>query len=304
MKKTPLARLSGLALAVIALSVQRESQAAPPSTAPPSGPTALPGPRLDLPPSIAGFTFFKGGTSKVNPSLAGFALEVPVHVAGTNPRSGKLLVKRDGAAILDAPFTLGSGETKAIPVNDTVNAETTCRVTRFDLELEGSGFDVKKTATLKSSCSYTSESINPWNLAVPDRVEEREKNHVFFNSVNATFVAAGAGPTAHIPSNQVQACASNVVFTTTVKNDLNHAVSGLILRIRLANGIRKADSVPFALAAGASSSQTVHFMFAGEAGTYNLELVDPNNTAQGAIATPGFHVDVAHSCTVTTALDP
>jgi len=305
MKKRPLVVLSCLAFAVLALSTQHDSMAAPGSALPPTRPTAtIPPPKLDVPPSIAGFAFLGGATSKANPPLKSFALEVPVRVSGSSPRSGKLLVKQDGSTILNAPFTIAAGETKAIPVVSQGNTEKTCHPSNFELEIEGSGFDVKKTATLSSACTYTSENVNPWNLATPDLVEARQTSHVYFNDVSVSYLAVGASNTSgHIFQSGVTACAANVVFKTTVKNNLNHAVSGMAVRITL-NGVVKGTSLPFSLAAGQSSQQTALFKFAGEAGTYYAELVDPANTAQGLVSSSGYHVDIAHTCTVTTALNP
>lgn len=307
MQKKSLFVLSGVAVSVLVLSTQGESHAAPASNLPPTGPapTVIARPQIDFPPSVSGFHFLGGSATKANPpaTLKGFALEVPIRVSGTSPRTGVLHVKNQGASQVNAPFTIASGETKTIPVVDSIGLANACAPAHYDIELEGSGFDVKKTGTVTASCTFTSKSGNPWNLAVPDRVEERKANHVYFDDATAAFYHVGSSASPTVPSAMVNACGSKLVFKTNVTNNLKHAVSGLRLTITVA-GVVKGMSVPFSLAAGKSSSETVETTFAGEAGDYTLVLTDPNNTALGAVSYSGYHVDVARTCSLTSALDP
>ena len=306
MQKKSLLVLSGVAATVLVLSMQRESRAAPASNLPPTSPapTVVAPPQLDALPSVGGLQFFGGGATKTNPppTLKGFALEVSIRVSGTIPRTGVLHVKNQGIAQVNAPFTIASGETKTIPVVDSVGLANACTPAHYDIELQGSGFDVKKTGAVTASCTFTSKSGNPWNLAVPDRVEERKANHVYFDDATAKFLhVLSSSPT--VPSTMLYACGSKLVFTTNVTNALKHGVSGLKLTITL-GGVVKGTSLPFSLAADKSASQTVETTFVGDAGEYTLVLTDPDNTAPGAISYSGFHVDVARTCSLTSALDP
>jgi hypothetical protein len=80
-------------------------------------------------------------------------------------------------------------------------------------------------------------------------------------------------------------------------------VSGLRLTISL-GGVVKATALPFSLAAGKSSEETAQVVFVGEPGDYVLGLIDPTNSAQGAISSSGYNTAVAHTCGLTAALDP
>ena len=305
MKRSPLLVLSGVALVVTVLATQHESEAAPggnePAPRPPG--TAIPGPALDVLPSISGFNFFGGGTTKANADVNNFATEVPIRVSGVNSRTGTLVVKRNNSTILKAPFTIAAGQTKAIPLADGTGVKKACFAAQYDLELEGSGFDVKKKATVTPTCAFTSKSVNPWNLDMPDRVEERMNNHVTFNDVQALFQHVGTNPSPTVSASFYTACASVIVFKSEVRNNLKQAVSGMALKVTL-NGAVVGSSTPIALAAGQSAWQTVVVKFDGEAGSYVVALADPTNSAKGAVSGSGYHVDVAHTCSLQAALTP
>lgn len=289
MKKASLLVLSSVAAAVLVLSSQGVSQAAP----------------NDDPPSIAGFGIYNGGTTKNVPALKSFALEVPVRVTGASPRTGKLNVKRNGSTILNAPFTIGGGETKAIPLVDSVGTEKACQPAHYNLELIGSDFDVKKTATVTPSCTFSSTWVNPWTAAAPDVVAASKKNHVWFSDADGNFIMPGPGQGywGHIMPKMEHACAASGAFKVRVTNDAGHPVSGLTLTVSL-NGKVLGTSPPFTLATGEAAWHTATFKFEGEAGSYVVGLVAPPSRAQSVVASSGYHVDVAHACSITTSLDP
>jgi hypothetical protein len=306
MKKTPLVVVAAVAASVLALATEQASEAAPRPTRPPTTPTGTPAPApaVDPAPSIAGFAFY-GGAAKSKPNLAlkSIAYEVPVRVSGMNARTGKLKVTRNGSVQLNAPFTIASGETKTIPVVDSVGMEKSCQAAHLVLELAGSGFDVKKTATVTPTCSYQSTTVDPLSSAPPDRLAAGRKNHVHLGGVTASFTAPGASPAATIASNGVSACASSIVFKTTVKNELSHAVKGVSLAITL-GGVLKGGSPPFDLAPGQTRDATAVIPYEGEAGTYEARVGDPNNSAGGALTPSSFHLDVTRSCSLSAGLDP
>jgi hypothetical protein len=306
MKKSPLVVLVTVAASVLALSAEHASEAAPRPAPPPTAPTgtSAPAPAADPAPSIAGFAFY-GGAAKSKPNLAlkSIAYEVPVRVTGTSPRTGKLKVTRNGSTQLNAPFTIVSGETKTIPVVDSVGMDKSCQAAHLVLELAGSGFEVKKTATVTPTCSYQSATVDPVSSAPPDRLVSARKNHVHLGGVAVSFTAPGAAPAASLSSSSAVACASSIVFKTTVKNDLSHAVKGISLAITL-GGVAKGASAPFDLAPGQSKDAAAVVTYAGEAGTYEARVGDPSNSAGGAVTPSPFHLDVTRSCSLSAGLDP
>ena len=128
--------------------------------------------------------------------------------------------------------------------------------------------------------------MNPWNMLPPDRVWDQSQNRVYYNTVSV-----GAQLT----------CGGGMTFTAPVKNNTNHAVSGIMLEV-LRDGQVKGTSQALAIAAGASKTASVTIYFQGDPGSYKTRLVDPQNTANGAITGSGASYDVERTCDLT--IDP
>lgn len=304
--KSKLAALSAVAVTLLSLCAQHESQAAPSGTGGPTTTLPRPLPRLEvqLPPSIAGLSFYGGGTTKPNADPKTFALEVPIRGGGGSaPRSGTLHVKRGVSTILNAPFTVTGSETKSIPVAGPIGLDKACdRVAEYELQIEGSGFDTKKKAKVTADCTFTSTNVNPWNILPPDRAADRTKNKVFYSNVRIGYHQPVQPAQPEITPKMNQACGSHISVKANVTNNLSHAVTNIVVSANLNGESKGAGGV--SLAAGETKEVTFTFYFWGEAGAYDIKLADTNNSAGGQIDNAGFHFDIGRTCSLTAALLP
>jgi hypothetical protein len=302
MKKPSLVALSALIVGVVALSSQHEGQAAPPTgpTAPTG--TVLPPPALEPLPSFAGFNLANGAHTVANASLKSYILEIPVRVSGAKPRAGVLHVKRNGSTIFNKPFDIPGGQTSVLTTADG-GLDKSCHAATYDLELVGSGFDEKKTATVTANCTYTNTNVDPWATLSPLEKQQKVLNHVYAHDALVFFKHGPANPILKAPSMDI-ACSSVLAFTTVVTNNLGHAVSGVHLVVTK-DGVVKGTSDAVALAAGASGNAVVLLQFEGEAGSYVLALDGPSDLVRGgSLASSGYHTDIGRACSITAALAP
>jgi hypothetical protein len=290
MKKLALAAVFALPALVLAAShTEHESRAAaPPSGAPTTGPTGtIPQPKIDLAPSVKGIFFAGGGTQKNDAPLSPLPLELHLKNHGNVAKQGTLTVRAGALTIASGPFALAGGEAKTVPFFDNLGFQGPCQSPiTYDTKLQGEGFVTESKARVSKACTYGGQVKNPWNMLPPDRVWEQSQNRVYYNTLNV-----GASLT----------CGGSMTFTAPVKNNTDHAVSGIMLEV-LYNGAVKGKSDPISIAAGASKIASVSIHFQGDPGAYKTRLVDPQNTANGAITGSGAAYEVERTCNLT--IDP
>lgn len=289
MKKLAVAAVLALPALVLAASHgERESRAAAPSGAPTVGPTGtIPQPKIDLAPSVKGVFFAGGGTQKANAALSPLPLELHLKNHGNVAKQGTLTVRAGALVVASGPFALAGGEAKAVPFFDNLGFQGPCQgPITYETKLQGEGFVTESKARVTKACTYGGQVKNPWNMLPPDRVWDQSQNRVYYNTVSV-----GAQLT----------CGGGMTFTAPVKNNTNHAVSGIMLEV-LRDGQVKGTSQALAIAAGASKTASVTIYFQGDPGSYKTRLVDPQNTANGAITGSGASYDVERTCDLT--IDP
>jgi hypothetical protein len=286
MKKPLLVGLAAVVVAVVALSSEREGQAAP----------------TDVLPSIAGFNLANGAHTAQNSALKSFVVEVPIRVTGTENRAGTLHLKRGVSTIFNKPFDIPAGQTSILTTVDGVGMDKSCHPATYDLEIVGSGFDQKAKATVTAACTYTNTNSDPAARLSPVVKLQRVQHHVFAHDASVYFKNGPSNPILQAPAMDV-ACHSQLVFSTAVTNSLAHPVSGITLVVTK-DGVVKGTSAPLSLDAGKSSNAVVLLPFEGEAGSYVLSLGGPSDLAADALAAFGYRTDIGRTCSITAALVP
>ncbi len=289
MKKLAIAALLGATTLALATSQSEgESRAAAPGGAPTVGPTGtVPQPKLDLAPSVQGVFFQGGGTQKTNAALHPLALELHLKNHGNVPKQGTLTVQAGAMMIANGPFSLAGGESKSLPFFDNLGFQGPCQgPLTYDTKLQGDGFVTQSKARITKACSYGGQVKNPWSMLPPDRVWDHSQNRVYYNTVN---VAANLS------------CGGGLTFTAPVKNNTKHAVSGILFEVLYAGGVKGVSSA-LSLAPGETKTASTTIYFQGDPGSYTTRIVDPGNTANGAITGSGAAYEVERSCTLT--VDP
>lgn len=290
MKKLALAAALAVPALVLAASQgERDSRAAaPPSGAPTTGPTGtIPQPKIDLAPSVKGIFFAGGATQKNDAALSPLPLELHLKNHGNVAKQGTLSVRAGALTVASGPFTLAGGEAKTVPFFDNLGFQGACQgPITYDTKLQGEGFVTESKARVSKACTYGGQVKNPWSMLPPDRVWDNSQNRVYYNTVT---VAASL------------TCGGAVTFTAPVKNNTKSAVSGIMFEVLLGGNV-KAASAPLSLAAGETKTATVKIYFQGDPGSYKTRIVDPQNTAGGAVTGSGASYDVERTCNLT--IDP
>lgn len=286
MKKPLLVVLAVMVVGVVAISAERDGQAAPP----------------DVLPSIAGFNLANGAHTTQDSTLKSFVVEIPIRVTGAQSRAGTLHVKRGVSTIFNKPFDIPAGQTSVLTTVDGVGMDKSCHPATYDLEIVGSGFDQKQKATVTAACTYTNTNTDPVARLSMVEKQQRGQHQVFAHDALVYFKDGPSNPIPHAPAMDV-ACHSQLVFSTAVTNSLGHAVNGIRL-IVTKDGVVKGTSAPLSLDAGKSSNAVVLLPFEGEAGSYVLSLSGPSDLARDALASFGYRTDVGRTCSITAALVP
>ena len=287
MKKKPLlVGLAAVVVGVVALSTEREGQAAPP----------------DVLPSIAGFNLANGAHTTQDSVLKSAVLEIPIRVIGAQNRAGTLHVKRGVSTIFNKPFDIPAGQTSVLTTVDGVGMDKSCHPATYDLEIVGSGFDQKQKATITAACTYTNTNTDPVARLSPFVKQQRGQHHVFAHDASVYFKDGPSNPMPLAPAMDV-ACHSQLVFSAGVTNSLAQPVKGISLVVTK-DGVVKGTSSPLSLDAGKSSTAVVLLPFEGEAGSYVLSLSGPSDLAADALASFGYRTDIGRACSITAALVP
>lgn len=196
------------------------------------------------------------------------------------------------AGFLEQTVQVLAGSTAKLIFKDPVGfgTDAPCAPRPYGFKIAGLGGadNIARHATLTPTCSFTSKIVDPWNLAVPDRVEDAKKNKVYL-----TNAVLEHGPT----------CTMGVKFKGQVTNASAKAGTSVMLVGNVGDKI-VAYSTAFALPV--SSGKTVEANAAAGAvpASMDVKLFDPTKNLTTSIENQGITITTTRSCTLMSSLDP
>jgi hypothetical protein len=209
----------------------------------------------------------------------GFDVEIS---NGGSALSTTLVVEKvDPAPVVVAkvPIAVVPGERAVVSLVDEGGLKKSCEPTEYRLKLDsGGGW---RRLVVNPTCSFGTETIDP-AVSAPD-TKRPHASKLAYHSVSFA------------PSTLV--CGAPMEIRATVKNDTSTPALGARLVVEAPHD--SGASVPFDLAAGKDTRQSVALQFSGLSGDYALRLELPGT----AVVQTGWRVNVMRSCALALRLD-
>ncbi len=222
------------------------------------------------------------------------ALEVVVENTGKYTSTAHIyseIPTTNPAGFLEQDIQVPAGATSKAIFKDPVGFGTdTCAPRPYLFKLAGLGGadGIARHAMITPTCSFTSKIVDPWNLAVPDRVEDAKKNKAYF-----TGAVLEHGPT----------CTMGVKFKGQVNNASAKAGTSVMLVGNVGDKI-VAYSTAFALPPGTGKMVEANAAPGPVPPSMDVKLYDPTKNLTTSIENQGITITTTRSCSLVGSLDP